>query len=351
MKKILTTLCAGLLLMATACKKEEVTVETLTPTGGDRSGGIEHPTVIPEGEGVFNPAQKIVSIMVDGEESEAWEWTDSMLTLIMTNDGSGTFVEDNSFEYNNYHVVKMHSSVQGMPYTVNYTYGGNRLASVTASSMSAEIFSIDFAHEPVTGRVSHLDIQINSTMLGLLSQFFGGGFPSFIGKASQKWSIEGVTVEADLIWQGENVSKMMFTAQLNGNVTLGEIRQMIDLDSVLGPYSMMLYLIPDTTSIPLSIGMRDTTEYTYDNGHNPFHGFLGALDPTVFSLNNVIEATSSGSAVLSATLELGDMELPISFPYSLGSITQVYTYTYGTDGYPLTVTDDKGSVKQFGYLQ
>ena len=122
MKKVLLALCA-VLMLTTACKKDD----NQSPSGNGQ--GTEQPTTIPTGEGVFNPAQRIVSIMVDGVESEEWIWEDDMLNTIVT--GAG---ETSTFEYNNYRVVTMYSSMEGMPFSVDYTYNGDKLATVAATS-------------------------------------------------------------------------------------------------------------------------------------------------------------------------------------------------------------------------
>lgn len=355
MKKVLFALCT-VLMLTTACKKDNDGPENLNPSGGgNQGGGTEQPETIPTGEGIFNPAQKIVSISIDGEASEVWVWTDSMLTAINTADEMGALTESSTFTYNNYRVTQMNSRLQGMPFTANYSYSNDKLASVTATANGMPLLAINFTHN--ADKVSHLSVDVNSMLLALISEMFGNGMFDFfdwfnLGKGSNtgKWSIDDVTINADMNWQGDNVSQVLLSTQLSLTATLGEIRKMINLDSLLGSTAYMLSALPDTTSIPLNIEMQDTLSYSYDTQHNPFYGFLGSLDPTTFSANNVTASTSSATAIFSATLNISYLTIPVSFPYPLGSTTKVFTYTYNTAGFPTTVTDSEGTRKEYLYL-
>ena len=353
MKKLLLALCAVMMFSLSACKKDNVEPENPSGSG---NGGSNHQTEIPTGEGVFNPAQRIVGISIDGEESEEWEWANDVLTAIMTADG-GNMIETSSFEYDNYRVSRMFTRFQGMPLEVEYTYTGDKLASVMATSGSMEILSIVFGHN-ATGKVSNMTMSVNEYVLAMLSQLIGNEFPNIFGKGplatmERKLNIQSTSFSADMDWQGENVTRFILNGEIGVEATLAEIRQMVNIDSLLGTYASFLSVIPDSTVIPMTIVVCDTNEFTYDSQHNPFYGFLGRIDPTVFSANNVTASTTGLSAVLTATLNLGFMTLPLSFPLPLPveAAPQSFTYTYDAAGFPVTATDGNGSVTQYIYQQ
>jgi len=353
MKKVLLALCAVMMLSMTACNKD--TDDPTTPSGGSGTGGTEEPETIPTGEGIFNPAQKIATITVDGELSEEWNWVDSVLSTILSPGDGGSMVETSRFEYNNYRVVLMTSTLEGAPFDATYTYSGDKLASVMVSSGTLQVLSIDFTHN-ASDKISHLTINVNSTFLAMLSAFLGDGIPDIFGQLQKttntsKMSLTDVAVSADLTWQGDNVSQVLFNAQIDGSVSLSEINQMVNLDSVAGPYAAMLSLLADTTAIPLTIVLSDTVSYTYDSYNNPYCGFLGTLDPASLSANNAVTMVNNGTATPTVTLDFDYMTIPLSFPYPIESSSQNYTYTYTAAGFPETVTDNEGTVTRYTYVQ
>lgn len=351
MKKLLWALCAVMLLTLSACKKDNPEPEN-NPAGG---GGSNPSVQMPTGDGVFNPAQRIVSIAIDGTTSEEWAWANDVLTTIMTADENGNLVETSWFEYDNYRLASATGTLEGMPIEMSYTYNGDKLSLLSLYSGPMEVMNI-VPTRNAAGKVNHLTMNVNETLLAMLSELFGNGFPDILGKlqptkGASKFSINNSAFAADLAWQGDNVSQLIFTAQITGSVTLEEIRQVVDLDSLAGAYASMLEYLSDTTPIPFSVAMADTASFTYDSQHNPFYGFLGALDPTNLSANNAIETTNRGTATLTVTIDLGFMQLPLTFPYPMGNTTETHSYTYNAAGFPVTATDSEGSVIQYTYQQ
>lgn len=353
MKKLLWALCAVMLLTMSACKKDNPEPENIP--GGGNGGGSNPPTQMPTGDGVFNPAQRLISIAIDGTTSEEWAWDNDVLTTIMTADDNGNMVESSWFEYDNYRLTSTTGTLEGMPVEVSYTYNGDKLSLVSVYSGPMEVMNV-VPTRNAAGKVNHLTMNINETLLAMLSQLFSDGIPDILGKmqpakGTGKFGIDNTAFAADLTWQGDNVSQLVFNAQISGSVTLAEIRQMVNIDSLIGTYASMLSYLSDTTPLPLTVTMADTASYIYDNQHNPFYGFLGAFDPTNLSANNPTEITNRGTATLTLTLDLGFMQLPLTFPYPMGNTTETRSYTYNAAGFPLTFTDGEGSVTQYTYQQ
>ena len=350
MKKVMLALCAVMMLGMTACNKDNGTTEPNNP-----SGGGEPQIQMPTGDGVFNPAQRLVSIAVDGTVTEELTWANDVVTIITTADEYGNLVETGWYEYDNYRLMSAGTTLEGMPVDVGYTYNGDQLTLMSLSSGPMEVMNI-VPTRNAAGKVSHLSMDINPVVLAMLSELFSNGFPDIFGRirpaqSADKFSVDNTAIAADLTWQGDNVSQIVLSAQLEGSVTLEEIRQMVNLDSVAGAYASMLAYLPNSTVFPLTIDLADTASYAYDSQHNPFYGFLGTLDPTNLSANNATEISNSGTATLTLTLDLGVMQLPFTFPYPLESTSETRTYTYDAAGFPTSFTNGEGSVTQYTYQQ
>ncbi len=354
MKKILLALCAVMMLGMTACNKDNGTTEPVNPSGGN-GGGDNPPVQMPTGDGVFNPAKRIVSIAVDGTTTEEWTWANDVVTTIATADENGNMLETGWYEYDNYRLASATTTLQDMPVEVSYTYNGDLLTMMSLYSGPMEVMSV-VPTRNAAGKVSHLTMDLNPVLLAMLSELFSGGIPDIFGlirpaQNAGKLSVDNSALAADLTWQGDNVSQIVFSAQIDGSVSLDEIRQMVNLDSVAGSYASMLSYLVDTTAIPLTITLADTASFTYDSQHNPFYGFLGALDPTTLSANNATVTTNSGTAMVTITLNFGLMQLPFTLPYPLGTTTETRTYTYDAAGFPTSFTNGEGSVTQYTYQQ
>lgn len=354
MKKILWALCAVMMLSLSACHKDNPDPENI-PGGGGEGGGSNPPAQIPTGEGIFNPAQRLISIAIDGTTSEEWTWANDVLTTILTADDNGNLVESGWFDYDNYRIVSMTGTIEGMPVEVGYTYSGDKLATVSVFSGPMEVINITFTHN-AAGKPSHLTMEINEVLLALLPQLFGDGFPDIFNNSTltpSKWGINSTDFSADLAWQGDNVAQIILNGQISISATLGEIRQMVNLDSMLGSYASVLSLLGDSAVMPITVMLNDTSDFTYDDKDNPFYGFLGRLDPAIFSANNVTYSCNRISVYLSTLLDVGFSTIPITFPMPVPveNAPQTFSYTYNAAGFPETVTNGEGSVTQYTYQQ
>ena len=350
MKKVLLTLCAVGLLSLVACKKDSTDTDHPTPVTPPE------PEVV-SGDGVFNPAAKIAQVRLNGQLSQEWVWEDGLLQTILQADANGNLVENNWFDYDNSRLQSMVMLVQGMPVTVDYTYLNRYLQQADATSSGIHVVDIIVDHN-TNNKINHLTFNVNNMLLNLLLQFmgsdFGGGFFSKGATSAMpsKLSVDSTSINMDLEWQGDNVARQIITADIDGSVTLGEVKQMINLDSLLGPtIGAVVAYLPDTTTLPLHVALSDTISMTYDNQHNPYYGFLGALQTTGLSANNVITSDRSGTALLTVSFVTPFGAMPFTLPYPLQGGSEVYSYTYNASGYPETVVDGEGGVTQYTYNQ
>lgn len=346
MKKLFVVLCAVAALGLAACHKDNPQPSEV----GDGRGGQQQDE-IPAGDGVFNPDMRITSVVYDDDRlPEIWLWQDGKLQSINNDDNCGGYTPVSTFVYNGWRVASMTSSQDGLSYEAYYSYVGDKLSEVTAFAGNIEAVDIVFGHN-TEGKIDHMSLNVNNTLLNWVLQMFGGGaFKSTASRLPQsKMSVDTTAFDIDLDWQGDNVSRMYFTGSLMLNVTLAEIAQIVDLDSLFGDNASLLAMIDQTAEMPLQVTINDTVSYTYDNQHNPFCGFLGAMDPANLSTNNATAVTTTGSVTFTFTVSTFIGTVYPAFPMSLPSETMVYSYTYNNNGYPLTVTDSEGSETEYAY--
>ena len=345
MKKLFFALCAVAAMSLAACQKD--------PQSGDDNGGSGggQQDEMPAGEGIFCPGQRISTVVYDDDRvPEKWLWEDRKLQSVNEDDNCGGYTPVSTFTYNGWRLASMVSSMDGMQYEAYYSYTGDKLSEVTAFAGNMEVVDILVGHN-AAGKMDHMSLNVNNTLLNWVLQMFGGGGFKNAGQAvpQPKMSVDTTSFDIGLAWQGDNVSQVYFTGTVMANVTLGEIGQFVDLDSLFGDYSSLLAMLDDSTSLPLQITIRDTVSYNYDSRHNPFCGFFGALNPANLSANNVTSAVTTGAATFTVMVQTPFGTFAPAFPYPLPSETRVYTYTYNADGYPVTVTDSEGSETQYTY--
>lgn len=335
MKKMMMAACAIAMLGLFGCKKDNPTPDN----GGQGGGGGDQ---FPTGEGIYNPSHKIATVSVDGTLSETWTWNDWQLVSITTEGDEGS---TSTFEYEGYRLSSALSSFYGVPALLSYTYAGDKLSSINAGNM-AEIFVTHNTAEKIDSLKIDMDPVMVNQLLNMLLSYMGNGGTKDFGS---KLTVTSTDVAAALTWQGDNVSQMLLNGEIVGTATLGEIRSIINLDSLAGTYASLLSLLSDETLIPLTLVLNETTGFTYDNQHNPLCGFFGRLDPSMLSASNITQQTTEGSVTITATLTtpLGNLSLP--YTYDIPSSNQSLSYTYDNDGYPLTVTNGDGSVTSYTY--
>lgn len=375
-KYLLPFLALATLALAVACEKDSD--ESVTPPQNP-----EQPT-----EGVFSPQRRIASIWVDGAASEQWVWENNLLQRVEVPNDEGSFVPASSFSYDassRFSTATVTDSMFGSM-VVNYSYQGSLLQSLDVNVMGMSAVTANVQHSG--DKATHVDLEINSAVLQLLASLLGGGGGEELPArgaspmvdllsdlltpqglrgmmrcvpqhaSASKLAIEGIGCTIDFSWEGDNMVQARIAANLQGTVTAAELSNLIELVSTfvdldgLSSIGTIIEMFGEETVLPITLGVGDTIDLTYDNKPNPFHGFIARLDPMVLSANNVLTHTSRGSLSGSISADvpiLGTQTYPFSFALPASSST--FVYTYATDGYPTQVnsTDEDGEVSTSEY--
>lgn len=358
MKKLFFALCAVAALGLTACHKDDN-----QPSGG----GGNHQDEIPSGEGIYNPAMHITSVIYDDERlPEFWLWQDRKLQSINEDENCGAYSTTASFSYDGWRLVQA-EMFGDMPATIGYTYADGKLSRLDIATEGMPIANADVMH---TGdKITHIDINVNEQMIQMILQMLSQDYNPFkmqsadlgagIVRATKaathdgKLSVSSTSFAADLVWDGDNVSRMVLNAEVVLGVTIEELRQMLPLDSIAGNLASLLSYISAGQELPLTVTIHDTTEMTYDSHNNPLQGFLGRIDASMLSANNVTSLTNSGVMNADLTISipiLGDQHIPYSMPLGDG-ITQTFNYTYNNAGFPAMMEDGNGIMTIYSYQE
>ena len=300
-------------------------------------------------EGVFDPTEKISHIVYPDNRVEIWLWEDGRLAVLADDDNCGGYTEHTWFGYTaDGRLDEMSSAMQGVPYAVKYTYQGGMLSTVTAGAMGMQVIDMQFVHNSQQ-KINSIHAEVDPSLLNILADLVGKT-PATKG-IDTKLSASDAAIDMQLEWAGDNVARQIMSTHVNVAMTLGELREWVDVDEMAGAYATLLALIPDTTTLPLEIVMRDTVDYDYDTHHNPMYGYLGELDVTHLSAANVLLEQHRSGAQVGVTFNTMMGALPLSFPMPVpGSETQ-YEYEYNESGYPTVVTSGDETVKTYSYQE
>ena len=355
MKKILVVVCTITLLGLAACNKDK---------DNDNGQNTEQPTN--QGDGIYNPGAKIDQIHYSDSATpdEVWQWEgDRVMSISMTAAG-GSEQAGISFDYNNEgRIADIFTTVMGAPIEAALNYNAQKLingASIYAGGTTMATAQVSHNAQQKVNRIS-LDVndEVLAQLVQLISMLLSDSnsiMPFLTTTPSSKFSIDNDAFEANFIWGGNNVTRMIVNAQLNMTTTLNEIPTGLLQTLVPADYASMIELavtLMGDTPIPVQVTVTDTVDYTYDNQQNPLRGFLGRMSIAALSANNLATVTGHGKANISGSLNLGLMgSLPINYDYPLNDLGNAsYSYTYTPDGYPLVVTDADGNTTEYVYKE
>jgi len=359
MKKIFFVFCTIAALALVACNRED-------PAPDNNGGGNNGPN-IPEGEGIYNPVGAHISTIEfsNGEGADQnWIWSDYKLQRIDEMDDAGNFLPAYTYSYNGWRLSQMLMMSDQMPGTVDYTYTNDKLTGISISTSGMTIGDATFVRDNAD-KVTHIDIVANQQMIEMLinilsENFFGEEdgddegskdmlttvFGNDLTRAmavtakalygDRKLSVSSTDFAVDFTWNGENVSQVIISAAISGGITINELNEIVDLESVVDPNILgLLSALSGDQELPLDITVGDTIDYTYDQMNNPFKGFLGQPDVSCFSANNVASSHTYGTmkAALTVTVPfLGDQQIPFSQPID-DELTS-FTYNYNAGNFP-----------------
>lgn len=360
MKKIIFVLCAVALLGMASCSKEEVTPTTPgqeepgtnpgTNPGTDpgTEPGSDSTYEELDTEGMYGPERRLSVVSENGTNVESWIWQNDRLmsvTDIATGEQKSSFVygNDNRVQsvtlVGNSDIALIGNMLNG---TFTVAYNGQYINKLTLSRNAVQIAEAQISHN-ASGKVSHIGLTLNDEVMlpmvnNIIAQAAGNSsnIPTF--------TLSGATGSLDFSWTGQNVVQARLNVGITANTTKGEIMNSA-LANYIGSISAYLNYLPDNTPIVFNITISDTADYEYDSQNNPFRHFLGQIDISTLSANNIILESHSAGATIKAGLSASLM-VPL-FNYPLRQGTTTYTYTY-ENNFPATITASDGTVR--GYL-
>lgn len=372
MKRIFLSLCLVAAVGLTACHDD--------PDDPENPGGNNpQEEVIPTGEGIYNPG-KHISVMTHngGMTSDEWLWQDRRLRSINTTDADGNLTDVQTYIYDGWRLSNASLSGGAIPGTASYTYTDNKLSSLNITTSGIHAATAEVVH---TGeKITHLDINVDNDFIQLMMSMTGGmGYKNIAtstfgqelcaGMASiapvaalsgkhgdSKYSVNSTDFDVDLVWDGNNVKRVLLVGQIELGVTVDELSQMsqfLPVDSLFSEYATFLQALAGDRELPVSITLRDSMEYSYDNQTNPLKGFFGQVDAAVLSANNVLSLYSNITASGVLTIPIyGTYSISVPFSLPIGGVsTQTYTYTYDAAGYPSSVEDSEGNLTTYNYQE
>lgn len=357
MKKILTIMCATALLGFAACNKDKN-----EPGNGGNSGQAE--TV--QGEGIYNPAVKINRISYsDTTPDQIWVWDGNRLASIMTDTEDGGI----DFEYTSEDRLQtVEASVMGADIEATLSYNAQKLISGAGVNVGGiDALSAVMTHN-AQNKLSHISLDADDELINMLLTLLPSLMGDMMGDSTgdsplnyltaapaSKLSLENKSFEADFVWNGNNVARMIVNASLTMSTTLNEIPTELLQTMVPEEYRGMIDLavsLMGDTPIPVQLTVADTVDYTYDNKKNPLKGFFGQVSIAALSTNNIVTVSGHGNANISATIDLGITTMPLGQDTPLNDLgSNSYNYTYTANGYPSVVTDADGNTTTYTYKE
>lgn len=327
MKKLFLPLAAtALMMLAAACNKEQI----VDPPAEDDTThvtppAIEEPTYQ---EGIYEPLMKIASIEKDDGNTDTWNWTGDLLTSVSSTDGTSR-----QYTYDNRRLVSATGAAFGASGDVMFTYDGDQLARCMVSTNDSTLAMLTFNH--ADGRISGADVAVDARYI---SGMLDGLIPSM--RKGRLFDPKQITLDendnsihVDFVWSGKDVARVVVTGDIPFELTKEMYEAMkpyLPVDSSQLALVDLYFMI--SNSLPMQILVNDTIDYTYDNKINPFYCYLGEINPTCFSLHNVLSASNQGRVAINVTLmsPMQVFEQPIE-DY------KVYTYDYNDRNYPVEV--------------
>lgn len=355
MKKLLVAVCAIAALGLGSCGDGD------KPSDPQRSAG----------EGVYAPEAKIETVLEDNVPTEVWLWSDETGRLEAIGDPveCGSYEERIRFSYDGDRVSKVAMLDDSLEMRVGYV--GKYISSLTMMYGDVTGATVAVTHNDAN-KVSHLDVDLDESIISQLLQQYLSDSSLFakhpvsrlVGEpaarslmkvmlmhrpSARKMTVQDVLIGIDFEWSGDNVARAIASIELTVGVTMAEVGEVVDLESMLGSLAPLVMALPGEH--PLTASIMDTLEFSYDNHPNPLQGFLGAVDVAILSANNQTGTSNYGTMGLTLTVTvpmIGEYPLSQSMPISRFSQTQ---YTYNEKGYPQTLTGDDGVVKEYQYKE
>lgn len=359
MKKIIFSLFAVALMGMVACSKDD-----------DSSAPDPDPEPVPapvppqdwpDQEGVYSPWAQIVTVTNDGTVEERWSWLGPRLQSV----SNGSNVQQRGFSYDGSGRVQSVNIAGGvlteylgnlLTGTAEVSYTGDYVSGITLKRDGTDMVAAQVSRN-AANKVSRASVSLNDeTLLALLN----GMIASFVSSSSANlpaFTITGSNGSLDFTWVGDNVEQVRLAVSINASSTKGAIMNS-SLANIIGSQpslSALISFLPDNTPIAFGVTITDTIGYDYDSKTNPFKHYLGQVDVSTLSANNVTQ--ESHASGVSIKVGLTSPNIPL-YSRPLFNRTVSYRYAYNTANYPVSVTDrvtdasgnvSNGTTRQFEY--
>ena len=356
MKKslILTTLIL-LSIGLFSCNKEDDIIDT-----DDDSTIIQQE---PTAEGIYKPLMRISQISGD-YFNETWNWSTDNLTAICGNhiryDLSYEGERLNQVEVNGTQEHNIYDDIINM--TTNYVYNGTLQTQIIQKINDVDIATFTVQHN-ANNKINDVNIDIDTNFL---SEYIEDIIENLIEnrtsiklnttKNGEKYNVSNSQANSHLEWTGNNLTQLSFTIAGDIIITVGEIQELLNTIGSehlgnLAEIADKINLLNPDRKIPITVGLHDTIDYTFDNKNNPYYGLLyyqlNAKERGLqgLSQNNILSYSSNGVFYVSFQIEIlpGISGEPHTYSIPMLPINRTYKYQYNNKGFPTKITDNFGS--------
>lgn len=290
------------------------------------------------GEGVYAPEMRIATI-TNENSTQTWEWGSSKLASISDSKGGSA-----QFDYTGNKISNITSTLNtANPMQMKYDYDDGWMTKLSVIEDNKNIMVANIRHN-ANDQISGLTATLNEDyLMSAIGDMIGLG-----AKNGSKFTFSNQDIQMAFVWSGNNVKQAILTANLSGSISASDIVDMVGSEN-LGEIGSFISLL--SGDFPLSISVKDTMTYTYDNHHNPFYMLLtdGPM-PTTLSENNPLTMENSGKGDLKITLSipmLGEYPIEQSIPIK---DNDAWTYEYNSKGFPTKISNTDG-IQTITYME
>ncbi|MBR1784502.1 MAG: hypothetical protein IJ760_03570 [Bacteroidales bacterium] len=338
-RTVLILCCAATALALTACSKNST--EGKNPEGPGHTASVT--------AGVYHPERHIDYTAGRDGVTQRWMWDGDNLEAIVADDQCGGYDEVYFFVTDDKsRVVKVRMTDDGISRDAELQYNAAGLARVSLAAYGEQMLDLNVTSDDkghITKATATIDKESLAWLMEMASGELGPAGDTGLEDALAMLDVQSADMAATLDWHGENVARRVLKVGIESHVTLGALRNLIDLGQLLGDYAALADMMPDSTRLALNVTLNDTADYTYDDKTNPTHGLLYKLSPAVLCANNVRSETSRSAMSVAIIVPTFMGDFPFEFPMPLPASSASFTYEYDDLGYPVSsFSEEEGTV-------
>lgn len=386
MKRFYLIPVAGALILATACKKDDEIVHNTPP----------EPFVPTEVDSNYVVGRYVsdlrLATLTEEDETQYFVWDNSETPRLLS---VGPTNQARTIEYDNQdrqRQINIPASAVGGAQVMRFTYNDDQLTAMQVNEADGtSLFSASTTYDGNRLTSILYDGMDQEVISRYITNFFNN---------ERKDMVENISIsnmQTSYSWTGSDVTGEHLMATGTADLAVGELVQMLNLDTSF--YRMIIEVSGLGEQIPgispqllanfvdilsdsnchIVVDVDLFRTYTYDGHPNPLYGFWGwgfLGNTRVLSQHNIVSAVSEGLATanlsvnlptsvssdydlmtriaLTAVLTYLNSQYPDGFHYSYPidlENEEHYSYTYNSQGWPLTATDNDGHVTAFTYTE